>query len=135
MCCLGFSMVVLLMEDVKHEVDAAHAELAVAHDNLRRASFYDLFMGWLNTQASAEGLGLEAARAGFGAVMVLDMDNLKDINDKRMWLATACCVISSKCCARSCVLPISCTAGAATNSCSFSPVPMRRTSRVVCVAS
>ena len=79
---LGFSMVVLLMEDVKHEVDAAHAELAVAHDNLRRASFYDSVTGSLNRQAFAEGLGLEAARAGFGAVMVLDMDNLKNINDE-----------------------------------------------------
>lgn len=79
---LGFAMVVLLMEDVKHEVDAAHAELAVAHDNLRRASFYDSVTGSLNRQAFAEGLGLEAARAGFGAVMMLDMDNLKDINDE-----------------------------------------------------
>lgn len=78
---LGFGMVVLLMEDVKHEVDAAHAELAVAHDNLRRASFYDTVTGSLNRQAYAEGLGLEAARAGFGSVVVLDTDNLKNIND------------------------------------------------------
>lgn len=79
---LGFGMVVLLLEDVKHEVDAAHAELAVAHDNLRRASFYDPVTGTLNRQAYAEGLGLEAARASFGAVMMLDMDNLKDVNDR-----------------------------------------------------
>ena len=79
---LGFSMVVLLLEDVKHEVDAAHAELAVAHDNLRRASFYDSVTGSLNRQAFAEGLGLEAARAAFGGVVMLDMDNLKDINDQ-----------------------------------------------------
>jgi len=79
---LGFGMVVLLLEDLKHEVDAAHAELAVAHDNLRRASFYDSITGSLNRQAFAEGLGLEAARAGFGSVIMLDMDNLKDINDR-----------------------------------------------------
>ena len=79
---LGFGMVVLLMEDVKHEVDAAHAELAVAHDNLRRASFYDSVTGSLNRQAFAEGLGLEAARTVFGAVVMLDTDNLKDINDE-----------------------------------------------------
>src|SRR5687768_17228557 len=59
---LGFGMVVLLMEDVKHESDAAHAELAVAHDNLRRASLYDSVTGSLNRQAFAGGLGLEAAR-------------------------------------------------------------------------
>ncbi|MGQ0562339.1 MAG: GGDEF domain-containing protein [Gemmatimonadota bacterium] len=79
---LAFGMVVLLMEDVKKEVDAAHAELNVAHDNLRRASFYDSVTGSLNRQAFAEGLGLEAARAGFGSVVMLDMDNLKDINDE-----------------------------------------------------
>jgi len=79
---LGFGMVVLLLEDVKHEVDGAHAELAVAHDNLRRASFYDSVTGSLNRQAYAEGLGLDAARAGFGSVVMLDMDNLKEINDQ-----------------------------------------------------
>jgi diguanylate cyclase (GGDEF)-like protein len=79
---LGFGMVVLLMEDVKNEVDAAHAELRLAHDNLRHASFYDSVTGSMNRQAFAEGLGLEAARAGFGAVVVLDTDNLKDINDQ-----------------------------------------------------
>lgn len=79
---LGFGMVVLLMEDVKREVDAAHAELNVAHDNLRRASFYDSVTGSLNRQAYAEGLGLEVARAGFGSVIMMDMDNLKDINDQ-----------------------------------------------------
>lgn len=79
---LAFGMVVLLMEDLKHEVDAAHAELAVAHDNLRRASFYDSVTGSLNRQAFAEGLGLDAARAAFGSVAMLDMDNLKNINDE-----------------------------------------------------
>ena len=79
---LGFGMVVLLLEDAKREVDAAHAELGVAHDNLRRASFYDSVTGTLNRQAYAEGLGLEAARASFGAVVMLDMDNLKDVNDR-----------------------------------------------------
>jgi diguanylate cyclase (GGDEF)-like protein len=79
---LGFGMVVLLMEDVKHESDAAHAELAVAHDNLRRASLYDSVTGSLNRQAFALGLGLEAARAGFGTVVMLDMDDLKQVNDE-----------------------------------------------------
>lgn len=79
---LGFGMVVLLMEDAKNEVDAAHAELNAAHDNLRRASFYDSVTGSLNRQAFAEGLGLDAARAGFGSVVMLDMDNLKNINDE-----------------------------------------------------
>jgi diguanylate cyclase (GGDEF)-like protein len=79
---LGFGMVVLLLEDLKHQSDAAHAELAVAHDNLRRASFYDSVTGSLNRQAFADGLGLEAAAAGFGAVIMLDMDDLKRVNDE-----------------------------------------------------
>lgn len=79
---LGFGMVVLLMEDAKNEVDAAHAELNVAHDNLRRASFYDSVTGSLNRQAFADRLGLDAALAGFGSVVMLDMDNLKNINDE-----------------------------------------------------
>lgn len=79
---LGFGMVVLLLEDVKLESDAAHAELAVAHDNLRRASFYDSVTGSLNRQAYADGLGLEAAMTAHGSVLMLDMDNLKEVNDE-----------------------------------------------------
>ena len=79
---LGFGMVVLLMEDLKHQSDAAHAELAVAHNNLRRASFYDSVTGSLNRQAYADGVGLEAAVATFGAVVMIDMDGLKQVNDE-----------------------------------------------------
>lgn len=79
---LGFGMVVLLMEDMKHDSDAAHAELAVAHDNLRRASFFDSVTGSLNRHAFGDGLGLEAANAGFGTVVMLDLDDLKQVNDE-----------------------------------------------------
>ena len=79
---LGYAMVVLLMEDAKREVDNAHGELAVAHDALRRASLYDSVTGSMNRRAFQEGLGLDAARATFGAVMVLDVDNLKNVNDQ-----------------------------------------------------
>ena len=79
---LGFGMLVILMEDMKHESDAAHAELAIAHDNLRRASFYDSVTGSLNRHAFAEGVGLEAAAATFGTVVMIDMDDLKQVNDE-----------------------------------------------------
>ena len=79
---LGYGMVVLVMEDAKREVDNAHGELAVAHDQLRRASLYDSVTGSMNRRAFQEGLGLEAARATFGAVMMLDTDNLKAVNDQ-----------------------------------------------------
>jgi diguanylate cyclase (GGDEF)-like protein len=78
---LGYGMVLLLMEDVKREVDAAHGELAVAHDELKRLALHDSLTGVLNRRAWSEGLGLEAVRASVGAVVMLDLDNLKTVND------------------------------------------------------
>lgn len=78
---LGYGMVVLLMEDAKREVDDAHAELAVAHDRLRRESLYDALTGCLNRRAFLEQVALEGARASFGAVVMVDLDNLKTVND------------------------------------------------------
>jgi len=80
---LGYGMVVLLMEDAKREVDDAHAELAVAHDQLRRDSLYDALTGCLNRRAFVEQVALEGARASFGAVMMVDLDDLKTVNDTR----------------------------------------------------
>ncbi len=78
---LGYAMVLVFMEDAKREVDDAHAELAIAHDQLRRAALYDTLTGALNRRAFAQGVGLEAAKAAFGTVAMLDMDNLKFVND------------------------------------------------------
>ncbi|MBV9773768.1 MAG: GGDEF domain-containing protein [Gemmatimonadetes bacterium] len=78
---LGYGMVVLLMEDERREVTDAHSELAVAHDRLRRVALYDTLTGCLNRRAFTEGVGLEGARATFGAVVMIDLDNLKDTND------------------------------------------------------
>ncbi|HEX6693543.1 MAG TPA: GGDEF domain-containing protein [Longimicrobiales bacterium] len=78
---LGLGMIVILFEDAKREVDDANAELGVAHSNMRRAALYDTVTGSLNRRAFAEGVGLEMARAGFGAVMMFDLDDLKHIND------------------------------------------------------
>jgi diguanylate cyclase (GGDEF)-like protein len=79
---LGYGMVVMLLEDAKREVDAAHAELEVAHDELRRATHYDALTGALSRRAFEEGVGLDVARASFGAVAVIDLDNLKTVNDR-----------------------------------------------------
>ncbi len=78
---LGLGMIVILMEHAKREVDDANAELGVAHSNLRRAALYDTVTGSLNRRAYAEGVGLDSARAGYGAVMMFDLDDLKRIND------------------------------------------------------
>ncbi|HEX2206186.1 MAG TPA: GGDEF domain-containing protein [Longimicrobium sp.] len=78
---LGYAMVVLLMEDVKREADDARAQLAVAHDRLKRVALYDPLTGALNRRAYEDGGGLEAVGARFGTAMMLDMDNLKHVND------------------------------------------------------
>jgi diguanylate cyclase (GGDEF)-like protein len=78
---LGYCMVVLLMEDAKRETDAAHAQLAVAHDELKRLALHDSLTGVLNRRAWSEGVGMEAVRASLGTAVMLDLDNLKVVND------------------------------------------------------
>lgn len=78
---LGYGMVVVLMEDVKREADDAREQLSVAHDRLKRVSLYDAMTGALNRRAYEDGVGLEAVGARFGTAMMLDMDNLKRVND------------------------------------------------------
>ena len=79
---LAFGMVLILLEDARRETDAAHAELALAHDQLLTESFRDALTGTLNRRAFSEGVGLENAKSTFGCVLALDLDNLKDINDR-----------------------------------------------------
>jgi diguanylate cyclase (GGDEF)-like protein len=69
------------MEDAKRETDAAHAELAVAHDELKRVALFDSLTGALNRRAWSDGLGLEAVRSSFGTAVMMDLDNLKTVND------------------------------------------------------
>ena len=78
---LGYGMVVLLLEDAKRDADDARAQLAVAHDRLKRVTLYDALTGALNRRAYEEGVGLEAVGARFGTAIMLDMDNLKAVND------------------------------------------------------
>jgi diguanylate cyclase (GGDEF)-like protein len=78
---LGAAMVVMRLEEEKREADDARAKLQVSHDRLRRASYSDVLTGVLNRRAFIEGMGIEAARAAFGAVALLDLDNLKHVND------------------------------------------------------
>lgn len=79
---LGYSMIFVLMEDNKREIDDAQAELRLTHDQLRRAALYDSLTDTLNRHAFAERVGLEMVRATFGTVVLADLDNLKDVNDR-----------------------------------------------------
>jgi diguanylate cyclase (GGDEF)-like protein len=78
---LAFGMVLVLFEDARREIDTAHNELRIAHEQLLRESFTDSLTGAYNRRAFNEGTGLEEARSSFGALVVFDMDNLKTIND------------------------------------------------------
>lgn len=80
---LGFGMVLLLMEDVGRENADARSQLALAHDRLRQLSLYDPVTGALNRRAFEEGAGLEPLGARYGTALMLDMDNLKRVNDTR----------------------------------------------------
>jgi diguanylate cyclase (GGDEF)-like protein len=79
---LGSGMVFLLMEDANRSLVDAHAELAAAHDRLRRTTLFDPLTGALNRRAFAERLGLERVFASYGAVAVIDVDALKPVNDR-----------------------------------------------------
>lgn len=78
---LAFGMVLILHEDTRREVEAAHAELALAHQELKSESLRDSLTRALNRRAFNEGAGLRAARASYGTVIVFDLDNLKRVND------------------------------------------------------
>lgn len=78
---VAIGMILILLEDARRETEAAHAELAVAHQELKAESLRDSLTRALNRRAYNEGAGLEAARSGHGAVIVFDLDNLKDVND------------------------------------------------------
>lgn len=78
---LGYGMVVLLLEDVSRESEDARHQLALAHDRLKQLSLYDPLTGALNRRAYDEGAGLESLGGRFGTAVMLDMDNLKVVND------------------------------------------------------
>ncbi len=79
---LGFGMMMIQLEDARREVDDARAELSVTNDSLRRMALHDALTGCLNRRAFDEGIGLEFAKSTFGTVVMLDMDNLKWVNDR-----------------------------------------------------
>lgn len=78
---LAIGMILILLEDTLREVRSAYRELTSTHEALRRESFIDPLTTALNRRAFEEGYGLEAARAAFGTIVMLDLDDLKPVND------------------------------------------------------
>ena len=78
---LAFGMVLMLLEEARRETNAAHAELAVAHEKLLHESLTDPLTGVYNRLAFTRGIFLQTAAAIFGSVFIFDLDNLKRVND------------------------------------------------------
>ncbi|HET7307519.1 MAG TPA: GGDEF domain-containing protein [Gammaproteobacteria bacterium] len=76
---LAFGMVLVLLDDVRSETEAAHAELNAAHAQLREEALRDSLTRVLNRRAFNDGVGLSGN--GGGAVLVCDLDDLKEVND------------------------------------------------------
>ena len=81
---LGFGTVMVLMEGVRYEMEAANQKLLRAHDKLELLAQMDPLTEALNRHAfhsllSRSESGTEADSSG--CVAVIDIDNLKPIND------------------------------------------------------
>lgn len=83
---LAFGMVLILSEENRRELEQVHAELKLAHLDLKEESVRDSLTRALNRRALAEDTGpqtlLAHKGASAGAVMIFDLDNLKLINDQ-----------------------------------------------------
>ncbi|MCG8432780.1 MAG: diguanylate cyclase, partial [Gammaproteobacteria bacterium] len=79
---MAFGMIRILHETDLRDLRSAQSDLSVANQSLKREVLLDPLTGIYNRRAFDEGTGLEAARVTFGAVAVLDVDDLKKINDK-----------------------------------------------------
>lgn len=78
---LAFGMTLMILEDARRETNAAHAELAVAHEKLLHESLTDPLTATYNRLAFTRGVFLQTAGATFGSVFIFDLDNLKRVND------------------------------------------------------
>jgi diguanylate cyclase (GGDEF)-like protein len=78
---MSFGMVVLLFEDTGRETTEAYKQLAISYRHLERAAYIDPLTGALTRRAFDEGVGMEMAAANYGTVAMLDLDDLKAVND------------------------------------------------------
>jgi diguanylate cyclase len=80
---LGFGTLMLVMERARYEVEAANRELRSAHEQLERLARVDPLTEALNRHAFYSLLGRQRSQlsAQKGCAVVLDIDNLKPIND------------------------------------------------------
>ena len=81
---LGFGTIMVLLEDVRSEVEATNRELTIARDKLELMAHMDPLTEALNRHAFHSLLSHDALSPDSkvdGCVAVIDIDNLKPIND------------------------------------------------------
>lgn len=78
---MSFGMVVLLFEDTGRETTEAYKQLAISYRHLERAAYIDPLTGALTRRAFDEGVGMDMATANYGTAAMLDLDDLKAVND------------------------------------------------------
>jgi diguanylate cyclase (GGDEF)-like protein len=81
---LGFGMLMLVMDDARQEVEAVNRELVVAHEKLETLARIDPLTEALNRHAFYSLVANKPSTPSVaqpGCVVVLDLDNLKPIND------------------------------------------------------
>ncbi len=79
---LGLGMVLIVSDEARRELDAAYGQLEIAYDELQRDSNIDRLTGCFNRRAFEERVGLEGLKQVFGSIAVIDLDNLKEVNDR-----------------------------------------------------
>ena len=82
---LGFGTMIVLLEGVRREVEAANRQLTETHDKLELMASMDPLTEALNRHAFHSLLSRDQAgdeSGTYGCVAVIDIDNLKPINDR-----------------------------------------------------
>src|SRR5438105_944058 len=80
---LAFGMLLLTTERVQAELEEKNRRLAEATEELARAARTDALTGLLNRRAYEELLAEPAGRADAGSLAVIDLNDLKPLNDTR----------------------------------------------------
>jgi len=78
---MSFGMVVLFFEDIGRETSEAYKQLSISYRHLERAAYVDPLTGALTRRAFDEGVGMLVAGANYGTLAMLDLDDLKAVND------------------------------------------------------
>jgi diguanylate cyclase (GGDEF)-like protein len=80
---MSFGMVVIIFEDTGREMAEAYKRLAISYRHLERAAYIDPLTGALTRRAFHEGVGMAVAGTNYGVLAIIDLDDLKAVNDSR----------------------------------------------------